>query len=71
MKRHPYIAQHRMNHVTTEKFPTGFRSGDTLPDADYDTPRQQLELGSVKNGLAYKAPLYEDQPAYSTKKVYD
>ena len=60
-----------MNPVTTEKFPTGFRSGDTLPDPDYDTPMQELELGSVKNGLSHKGPLYENQPAYSTKKVYD
>ena len=71
MKRSAYIAGHRMNPTTTEKFPTGFRSGDTLPDADYDTPMQELELGNVKNGLSHKAPLYEGPPAYSTEKVYD
>ena len=70
MRRDPYIAGHRMNPETTEKFPTDFRSGDTLPDADYDTPDAQLEMGDVKNGLAYKAPLYEHQPEYSTKKTY-
>ncbi len=71
MRRSPYCAGHELNPVSTEKFPTGFRSGDTLPDADYDTPTQKLELGSVQNGLAYTAPLWDDQPAYTTKKVYD
>ena len=71
MIRSAYVAGHKMNPNTTEKFDTGFRSGDTLPDADYETPRQELELGDVKNGLAYKAPLYEGQPKYTTKKVYD
>ncbi len=71
MKRSAYLAGHRLNPVTTEKFPTGFRSGDTLPEADFDTPIQKQELGSVENGLSYKEPLWDDQPEYSTKKVYD
>ncbi len=70
MRRSPYGAEDRMNPVSTERFPTGFSSGDTLPDADYDTPTQQLELGDVRNGLSHKAPLYDDQPAYSTEKTY-
>ena len=71
MKRSPCMAGYKMNPPTTEKFDTGFRSGDTLPDATYETPMQELELGDVKNGLAYKAPLYHGQPKYSTEKVYD
>ena len=70
MIRTAMAAEHKMNPNTTERFETGFRSGDTLPDADWETPRQELELGSVQNGLAYKAPLYEGQPEYSTEKIY-
>ena len=70
MRRSPYTAGCKMNPVTTEKFPTGFRSGDTLPDATYETPMMELELGNVQNGLSHKAPLYENQPKYSTEKVY-
>ena len=70
MKRSAFVAGYRMNPCTTEKFPTGFRSGDTLPDADYDTARADVELGDVKNGLSHKAPLYDDQPQYTTEKVY-
>ncbi len=70
MRRSAFCAGYRMNPVTTEKFETGFRSGDTLPDANYETPNMDLELGNVQNGLSHKAPLYQDQPEYTTEKIY-
>lgn len=68
MRRSAFCSGYKYNPETTEEFESGFRSGDTLPDPDYDTPLEGRIEGSVKSGVSFTESLYSDQPKVDRRK---